>query len=251
MFFFFIIENFTANETSNKQSTTSSYISDDCKVLYIETVIEVAKPVYYERTTDTITTKDTQYHHHTSNHSQRTATFNRSKYLMDKNNNHHQQRGDSTDDDTSARPVPNPPTVVRRHSNKNHAKHQGDSGIEYDQTSSSSTICNQLTTKDQPLFPPAGTDVDEPSTSSLLRNIKRQTETGVSRPSTSIYHNQTQSSWNRPKKSWFRSLLAGLIILLLLFFVYLSGLDRCSRSSIIRIVLRSIISIENEGLPTI
>jgi hypothetical protein len=31
-------------------TTSSSYISDDCRVLYIETVIEVAKPMFYERT---------------------------------------------------------------------------------------------------------------------------------------------------------------------------------------------------------
>ena len=51
------------NETANKQSSTSSYISDDCKVLYIETVIEVAKPVFYERTNDTLTSTNTEYHH--------------------------------------------------------------------------------------------------------------------------------------------------------------------------------------------
>ncbi|CAF5214940.1 unnamed protein product, partial [Rotaria magnacalcarata] len=47
----------STNKTyDNKQSTTSSYISDDCKVLYIETVIEVPKPVFYEQATNTIST---------------------------------------------------------------------------------------------------------------------------------------------------------------------------------------------------
>ncbi|CAF0778054.1 unnamed protein product, partial [Didymodactylos carnosus] len=37
------------SNSNQNTSTTSSYISDDCKVLYIETVIEVSKPVFYER----------------------------------------------------------------------------------------------------------------------------------------------------------------------------------------------------------
>ncbi|CAF1219651.1 unnamed protein product [Didymodactylos carnosus] len=37
------------SDPSQNTTRTSSYISDDCKVLYIETVIEVSKPVFYER----------------------------------------------------------------------------------------------------------------------------------------------------------------------------------------------------------
>lgn len=51
------LETPSASETTaspqQQQSGTTSYISDDCKVFYIETVIEVARPVFYERTTDT------------------------------------------------------------------------------------------------------------------------------------------------------------------------------------------------------
>ena len=57
-----IVEILFLDRASNQQSSTSSYISDDCKVLYIETVIEVAKPVFYERNTDTLTTSNTEYH---------------------------------------------------------------------------------------------------------------------------------------------------------------------------------------------
>lgn len=45
MFFCLFAEDFTSSLPQ-----TSSYISDDCKVLYIETIIEVNKPVFYERT---------------------------------------------------------------------------------------------------------------------------------------------------------------------------------------------------------
>ncbi|CAF1192107.1 unnamed protein product [Adineta steineri] len=252
-----IQQNYTTSDLSEKQSTTSSYISDDCKVLYIETVIEVAKPVFYERTIDTLSTKNTEYHHH---HIPRTITSNRNKYLMDITNNNHQ--ADSTDDDL---PTPKPvnlsaSTIIRRQLNKNHLKQQGDSGIEFDQTSSSSTLCNQRTTKDRtPLFPPANTDLDELSQSSLLHHIKKQNTLENEQhlrnnhhlSTSSIHINQSNTCWDRLKQTWFRSILTGLLILMILFFIYLSGLDTCSRSTIIQTVCQKIISIESEGIPTI
>ncbi|CAM4802196.1 unnamed protein product [Rotaria magnacalcarata] len=66
------------NDTSSKQSSTSSYISDDYKVLYIETVIEVAKPVFYQQINDTMTTIDTEYHKQTPQFT--TKTQNTSEY---------------------------------------------------------------------------------------------------------------------------------------------------------------------------
>ena len=256
--FYFIIENSTTSESSNKQSTTSSYISDDCKVLYIETVIEVAKPIFYERTTDTISTKNTESRHqhipHNTKNTQRSLSSNRNKYLMDITNNNHQD--DSTDDDLPVKPVNLSTTITRRQFNKNHSKQQVDSGIELDQTSSSSTINNQQTTHDALLFPPANTDFDETSQPSLLRHLQKQPTldnehfiTNQKQLLSTSTHSDTY--WNHLKQTWFRSLLTGLLLLLILFFVYLSGLDTCSRSAIIRSVCRKIICIESEGLPTI
>lgn len=165
--------------------------------------------------------------------------------------NHQHDQGDSTDDDASSKPVNMPPaTVIRRHLNRNYGKQNIDSGVELDQTSSSSTICNQRATpKEELLFPPAGTDLDETSQSSLLRHIRKRTEQQV-RPVVEDW-NEPDSSRGRPSRSWFRSLFVGLLMLLLLFIVYLSGLDRCSRACIIRAVYRHVISIESDGLPTI
>ncbi|CAF4736425.1 unnamed protein product [Rotaria socialis] len=66
------------NDTSSKQSSTSSYISDDYKVLYIETVIEVAKPVFYQQINDTMTTINTEHHKQTPQST--TKTQNISEY---------------------------------------------------------------------------------------------------------------------------------------------------------------------------
>jgi hypothetical protein len=170
---------------------------------------------------------------------------------MDITNTNHEE--DSTDDDLSNQqnqPV-NSSTIITRQ--------QGDSGIELDQTSSSSTIYNQQTNKDQLLFPPVNHDIDETSQPTLLHHVQKQIELdnenlrkNQDQLSTKLIHvNPLDTYWDRLKQNWFYSLLTGLFILLLLFFIYLSALDKCSRSTFIQSVCRKIIYIENEGLPTI
>jgi len=255
----FIIEKPTNSEASTKQSTTSSYISDDCKVLYIETVIEVDKPVFYERTTDTLSTTNTEYHHQhipdkTAN-TQRSLKSNRNKYLMDTTNNNHHQQPSTDDDELPDNPVNSPTTTARLQLNE---KPHGDSGIEQDQTSSSTTTINdEQINQHEPQFPPAITDFDEaPPQASLLRRIQQQNalrnENFIKNPNQlSSTLTDSDTYWNRFQKTWFRSLFTGLLILLFLFLVYLFGLDTCSRSAIIRSVCHKIIRIESEGLPTI
>jgi len=178
---------------------------------------------------------------------------------MDITTNNHQ--GDSTDDDLPNQhnnPVNLSTTITRRELNNDHSRQQGDSGIELDQTSSSSTICNHRTTKDRLLFPPSNKNFDETSQPTLLRHVQKQTtlenETIINHqnqfPLTLTNLNQSDTYWNHLKQKWFRSLLLGLLLLLILFVVYLSGLDTCSRSTIVQSVCRKIIYIENEGLPT-
>jgi lipopolysaccharide export LptBFGC system permease protein LptF len=181
---------------------------------------------------------------------------------MDRTNNNNNHEGDSTDDDLpnqNNKPVNLPTTITRRHLNNDHLRQQGDSGIELDQTSSSSTIYNQGNTQDQLLFPPSNGNFDESSQPSLLRHVQKQTvlendnirvqQNQLSSTITNL--NQSDVYWYRLKQKLFRSLLLGLLILLILFLIYLFGLDRCSRSTIILSVFQKIICIENEGLPTI
>ncbi|CAF3834286.1 unnamed protein product [Rotaria magnacalcarata] len=248
----------STNKTyDSKQSTTSSYISDDCKVLYIETVIEVPKPVFYEQATNTISTTNTEYHHHIP-HNQQTIASNRNKYFMDITNKN-QHSGDSTDDDLSTQPVNLSTTINRHQLTEDHLKQQGDSGIELDQTSSSSTIYNQQISKDRLLFPSTNRNYDKTSPSTLVRRIQKQTATKIENLhsdktlliSPVLNSTQTNTYWNRLKEKWFRSLIIGLLILLSLFLIYLCGLDSCSRSALIQNFYQKIICIENEGLPTI
>ncbi|CAF5213900.1 unnamed protein product, partial [Rotaria magnacalcarata] len=221
----------STNKTyDSKQSTTSSYISDDCKVLYIETVIEVPKPVFYEQATNTISTTNTEYHHHIP-HNQQTIASNRNKYFMDITNKN-QHSGDSTDDDLSTQPVNLSTTINRHQLTEDHLKQQGDSGIELDQTSSSSTIYNQQISKDRLLFPSTNRNYDKTSPSTLVRRIQKQTATKIENLhsdktlliSPVLNSTQTNTYWNRLKEKWFRSLIIGLLILLSLFLIYLCGL---------------------------
>ncbi|CAF1366901.1 unnamed protein product [Adineta steineri] len=343
------------NETNlNKQSSTSSYISDDCKVLYIETVVEVTKPVFYERTNDTTTTTNTEYHHHQQQNSQSAAnkeyhetinkeyhqnprstinkeyhqtsqptiskqyhetinkeyhqtpqptiskeyhqnsqsklnkeyqqyhqtsqpTLNKeyhqtplstmnteyhhqipqSKINTQRSTNSYYKLHDSSDDDESQ----NKPVNLSKTANQRNKVQQFDSGIEYDRTSpppssSSSTIFTQRTLNDHSklLFPPASTTsiLDETSQSTLVQRL-HSTKSKIVNDEVVKSSNipRINSCWNRLKQTWFRSLLLGLLILFILFFVYFNRLDTCSRSIIIRTVFRKIICIEHEGLPTI
>jgi hypothetical protein len=173
---------------------------------------------------------------------------------MDITNNNHAE--DSTDDDLSNQnnePV-NSSTITLRHLTQ-----QGDSGVELDQTSSSSTIYNQQRNENQSLFPPATNDFIPTSQPTLLRHVKNQIEfdnenliLNQNQLSTTLINLHSSNTYlNRLKQNWFRSLLIGLLILLILFVIYFSGLDKCSRSAIIQSVSRKIICIENEGIPTI
>ncbi len=332
MFFFvcFSLEDNFLYNSSNKQNSTSSYISDDCKVLYIETVIEVDKPVFYERTNDTLKSTNTEYHHHhqipqstinteyyhhqipqstintkrSSNieyprqipqstiNTQRTlnteyqrqspqSTINTQRTL---NTEYQRQSPQSTintqrtlnteyqrqstintqksankfymsnkqmhesSDDDSNKPV-NLTTTT--------SKSQIDSGIEYDQTSpptssSSSTIFNQRKMNNKLLIPPITKNLvyDESSKSKLIRRSHSTKNHSITKDNIHL-NTSTNSYWNRLKQTWLRSLLLGLLILFILFFVYFSRLDTCTRSTMIRTVYRKIICIENEGIPTI
>ncbi|CAF4169352.1 unnamed protein product [Adineta steineri] len=349
-----INRNFHNETNSNKQSSTSSYISDDCKVLYIETVVEVTKPVFYERTNDTTTTTNTEYHHHQQQNSQSAAnkeyhetinkeyhqnprstinkeyhqtsqptiskqyhetinkeyhqtpqptiskeyhqnsqsklnkeyqqyhqtsqpTLNKeyhqtplstmnteyhhqipqSKINTQRSTNSYYKLHDSSDDDESQ----NKPVNLSKTANQRNKVQQFDSGIEYDRTSpppssSSSTIFTQRTLNDHSklLFPPASTTsiLDETSQSTLVQRL-HSTKPKIVNDEVVKSANipRINSYWNRLKQTWFRSLLLGLLILFILFFVYFNRLDTCSRSIIIRTVFRKIICIEHEGLPTI
>lgn len=267
------------NENSNKQTSTSSYISDDCKVLYIETVIEVAKPVFYERNSETTTTSNTEYHHHHPQQQQQqqqiadsstsTATSTRNfahLYSTDR------RRTNESSDDEFSKPV-NFKTSNRRHEQMEKIS-QMDSGIEYDHTSppasssSSSTIFNQRSLDtthqdDQRLFiPPVPNSNDE----IRMKNVRDQTQLMRRNISTGSNTNRIKknlataqptpvktstSCSTRLKQICFRSFLVGLLLLFILFFVYFSRLDSCSRRTLIQSICEKIICIEHDGLPTI
>ena len=233
--FFSFLENF---ETSHRQSSTSSYISDDCKVLYIETVIEVDKPVFYERTTDTSSVTNTEYHHH--------HPILHRKYPMSDSNNHH--TGNTTDEDED------PPVDLS--TTNNHSKNHVDSGIEFDQNSSSSTIYNQRTDEDRLLFPQTNRAFEETAQPTLIRRIKPQepltfyNDNEDQLPITRIHFNPPKRRWNPLIRCCFLSLLIGLLILLSLFITYLFIIDTCTRSEILRSFCEKIIVIES-GTPTI
>jgi lipopolysaccharide export LptBFGC system permease protein LptF len=172
--------------------------------------------------------------------------------------NHNNHAGDSSDDEIPIRnnkPVNFSTTLTRRHLNHNHSRLQGDSGIELDQTSSSSTIFNQRANTDRLLFPPTDRDFDETTQPTLLRRIQNQRELDnenfiINQNKLSTNFNPTNRYWNRLKQKWFRALLIGFFILSMLFFIYFFGLDSCSRSTIIQIVWEKIIRFESEGIPT-
>lgn len=244
------------DETSNKQSSTSSYISDDCKVLYIETVIEVAKPVFYERTSDTTTTNTETYQHHSSRPTpQSTGDTQRSFSHVYTT----QQRARESSDEELSKPV-NPTRLTRRQETKK-IQHV-DSGIEYDQaspppsSSSSSTTFNQRTTNNHGqhkriLFPSIPSHSPSLDKTSLVHRLQASAVASDNFPLNSSIPSTADVYWTRLRQSWLRSLLLGLLILLILFFVYFSRLDTCSRTTMIRSVCRKIICVEHEGLPTL
>ncbi|CAF1061378.1 unnamed protein product [Adineta ricciae] len=239
------------NETANKQSSTTSYISDDCKVLYIETVVEVTKPVFYERTNETTTTTNTEYHHQ----------IPQSTIDTHQSTNHYYKLHESSDDE-SAKPVNVHKISTNTTDRQRNKFQQVDSGIEYDRTSlppssSSSTIYTHQTLNNNSklLFPPVSTTsiLDDTSQSTLLHRLQSTKPSFMEDKSTkTVTSSPTRSSvWNRLKQTWLRSLLLGLLILFILFFVYFNRLDTCSKSTIVRTVFHKIICIENEGIPTI
>ncbi|CAF1273357.1 unnamed protein product [Rotaria sp. Silwood1] len=235
-----INQHYLHDDTSTKQSSTSSYISDDCKVLYIETVIEVAKPVFYERTNDTATTTNREYHYHkqipqTINNIQQSSTTIK-------------QNHESSDDDDVE--LNKPVNIIKRK-----IQQQVDSGIEYDHISlppstSSSTIFNQQTIDNNKklIFPLIKPNINLNDDSI---HIQRSSKTKTINKDNIKLNTLTDSYWNRLKQIWLRSLLLGLFLLFLLFLIYFFRLDTCSRSSIIRTVSQKILSVEHQGLPTI
>ena len=172
------------------------------------------------------------------------------------NNNNHNHQEDSSDDDLSNQNNQPVNSSRRRSSNQGYSRLQNDSGVALDQTSSTSTLCNQRRNKDQLLFPPVDTEFDETSQPTLLDRVKNQRELNnndfrINYRRISYGIRPPDTYWNRFKRTWFRSLLTGLFLLFLLFIFYLSRLDLCSRSSIIQSACRAIITFESEGLPTI
>ena len=249
------VEILCLDRASNQQSSTSSYISDDCKVLYIETVIEVAKPVFYERNTDTSTVSNSEYHHH-HRHVPSSSTGG-SERSVSQLYTSHEQRHESSDDDYN-KPVNTPTSTQLRHSQ------QMDSGIEYDHTSppastsSSSTLFNQRTLNTPQL---SEKRLHIPSPVRLEANLEQPSFVRRLRLSNDVRDpllltsnsasSQLDSYWDRFKQTWFRALLLGFLMLFFLFVVYVSRLDTCSRTTLIRSVCRKIICVEQEGLPTI
>lgn len=225
------------NDNAAKQSSTSSYISDDCKVLYIETVIEVAKPVFYQQTNDTLTTIETEYH----------KTMPQSMNNTQKVTKSIKQIHESSDEELNKTPV----KLIRSNHQKTRVQQQMDSGIEYDHLSSppstsSSTIFNQKPiNKDETLLFPSVSLNSNQNESTLIRRLSAS-KTKTTKPNIA-----TNSYWDRLKQWWLRALLLGLFLLFLLFMIYFFRLDPCSRSTIIRTVCEKIIYVENQGLPTI
>lgn len=258
------LANCTTNKKSKTQSTTSSYISDDCKVLYIETVIEVAKPVFYEHTTDTSSTTNTEYyHHHIPNNrinTEQILTSNRNKFIINRSNK--TPEDDSSDNDLhgmNGKPVNSQKKRDRQQKSKDNLTQELDSAIELDQTSSSSTLYKQNMPKDRLLFPPSNGKYNETSQpSTLVRRLQKQTPLNYDNILTKQNKllptvktlKRSNTCWDRFKQSWLRALLIGLFILFILFLTYLLGLDTCSRSAIIKTICQKFIHIENEGLPT-
>ena len=224
-----------------QQSVTTSYISDDCKVLYIETVIEVTKPVFYERTNNI-----EHYYQSTANHF------------------HNQQRLTMSDHDSSCDEYDNKQpsqNCSASMSNHDHSKQQGDSGIELDKTSSSSTIFNQRTPATRPgqgrscFVPNEVLSTDQPIETSLLRRF-RQTETAkLVIPKTQQLPPRSPCPKPIGRKSLisrcFAALFLGLFMLLIVFAIYIYNLDRCSRSSLFHLLKNTIIRVERQGIPLI
>ncbi|CAF4008912.1 unnamed protein product [Rotaria sordida] len=253
-----INQSYLHDNTSTKQSSTSSYISDDCKVLYIETVIEVAKPVFYERTNDTSTTTTTNrdYHYnkqipHTINNIQQSSNIRKQIHVSS---------DDDNDDDDVVVELNKPVNLI-----KTKIQQQVDSGIEYDHISlppstSSSTIFNQQiidNNKKNLLLPSIKTNSNVNDSTFIQRYNKIKTINKDNNYNNDNKNNKNKlntlknSYCNRLKQIWLRSLLLGLFLLFILFLIYFYRLDTCSRSTIIRTVSQKIISVEHQGLPTI
>jgi thiol:disulfide interchange protein len=197
-------------------------------------------------------TINTQHRNHQTPPSTANTQRSANNFYMNRKQIH-----ESSDDDSN-KPVNSTATTITSTS-----KNPIDSGIEYDQTSpptssSSSTIFNQRpmnnhnNNNNKFSSPPitANSVFDEPLKSKLVRRLNpTKTEPIVkNNPQSNL---STNSYWDRLKQIWLRSLLLGLLILFILFFVYFSRLDTCSRSTIIRTVFRKIICIEHEGIPTL
>ncbi|UJR37883.1 hypothetical protein I4U23_030573 [Adineta vaga] len=206
-----------------RRTTENRTTLNDSNLLYIETVVEVTKPVFYERTNDTQTTTDTEYHHR--HHQNPQSTIN-----TQQSTDHYYKIHESSDDESS-KPVNSSKTTATSSSTSrtDHQRNkfqQIDSGIEYDRTSlpassSSSTIYTHQTLNDNSklLFPPVSTDsiIDETSQSRLLHRLNSAKSPTNETKATKIL--PRTSYWDRLKQTWFRSLLLGLLILLLLFFM--------------------------------
>lgn len=168
---------------------------------------------------------------------------------------------ESSDDD-STKPV----HLTLSNHKKTHKIQQVDSGIEYDQLSpppstSSSTIFNQKAfnnannnrNKNKHLLFPSATKtsmVDDTSQSTLVQRLQSPMTKTITKNKTPL-KTLTTSYWNRLKQTWLRSLVLGLFLLFILFWIYFLRLDTCSRSTMIRTVCQKILSVEHEGLPTI
>lgn len=240
VFFSLPVEHFTSKDSSLPQtsSSTSSYISDDCKVLYIETVIEVNKPVFYERTNNMSDSNQNSF---------------------EQNNNNHQQpppppsSTDTTEDELSNHPRTIP--VRTSSSNGNYPRHVNgnfDSGLH-----NSSTTRRRFDDDDddQLLFPPTDQAFDETSQPTLGRRLEQQR---VFDNANQRYPPRRRILLRPPRinrRSWknyfLRALTYGFILLAILLLIFFKFLDNCTQKVVYDVIGQTIIHVERQGLPTI
>ena len=211
MFFCLFAEDFT-----NSLPQTSSYISDDCKVLYIETIIEVNKPVFYERTN-----------------------------YMNSHSIDNQNTSDSTDGELSYHGKSSRPEDLQENSSPR---------LDDEMTKNSSTV-PRSSNRNGFLFPPTNRAFEETSRPTLYHRMEQQKvferTHQRTRPYRRILLRPPPTIRSRWKEYLPRALKIGLLILLPFLFIYLYFLDQCTRSRIIKDGLRGIIRIDREGLPLI
>lgn len=222
MFFCLFAEDFTSS-LPQTSSSTSSYISDDCKVLYIETIIEVNKPVFYERTNYI---SETMNSHSIDNHNSSDSTDGELSY-----HGKSSRPEDLNDDEENSSPR-----------------------LDDAMTKNSSSIPRSAN-RNGFLFPSTNRAFEETSQPTLAHRMEQQRvferTHQRTRPYRRILLRPPPTIRSRWKEYLPRALKIGLLILLPFLIIYLYFLDQCSRSRIFRDVARTVIRIERDGPPLI